>query len=210
MSFLLWQREGEVRVASPRLVLRAAEVPLLQDAQQLRDAMQRRSAEQTQALDAANALARAEGHARGLEEGRRAAREELAAHLTALAHHSAADGQRLRGEVGVLALQVVRKLLGAFSSDERLAALAARAAADLLPARPVALIVHADTASAVRERLAQAFAGTAVPIDVRGDADCAPDTCRLETEHGTVDVALEIQLAHLEAAWRQAGAAGTA
>ena len=36
MTYLLWQRTGDVRIASPRKVLRASEVPLLTDALALR------------------------------------------------------------------------------------------------------------------------------------------------------------------------------
>ena len=40
--------------------------------------------------------------------------------------------------------------------------------------------------------------------EMRGEPTSAHDTCRLETEYGSVDVALETQLATLQAAWRNA------
>ena len=206
MSFLLWQRSGDARIASSRLVLRAAEVPLLADAQVLRDSLQRLHAEQDEIVAAAAARGFEEGLAQGLEAGRRDARDEVAATLTALAQSSAHERDRLRGEVGALALQVVRKLLGHFAEDAVLAGLAAVAANDLLATQPVALVVHPDLCQAVRERLASTAEGDlTLRCEVRGDPAAARDCCRIETEHGTVEASLEAQLARLEAAWTQGG-----
>jgi flagellar biosynthesis/type III secretory pathway protein FliH len=108
VSFLLWLRGGDARIASSRLVLRAAEVPLLADAQALRDSVERLRAEQVALVAAATARGHEQGVAQGLEAGRREANEQMAATLTALASSSAQERDRLRGEVGALALQVVR------------------------------------------------------------------------------------------------------
>jgi flagellar biosynthesis/type III secretory pathway protein FliH len=106
--------------------------------------------------------------------------------------------------VGALALQVARKLLGRLPEDTLLAALADTAARETLTAPPLALVVHPDRVDAVRAQLAT-FArdgdDAALRCEVRADAACAPDTCRLETEHGTVDASLEAQLARLAQAW---------
>ena len=200
MSFLWWQRVGDARIASDRLVLRAAEVPLLQHALALRDTLERRRDEQVQAITDAIAAGRAEGHAAGLAEGRRAAAQDLADTLQRLAAESQAERERLRADTAALALQVVRKLLGQFADDAVLLALAATAAADLLSGAPPALVVHPQQADALRERLAAAGEGGAM-FTVREDASCAVDACRLETEHGSVDVSLDVQLARLAEAW---------
>jgi flagellar biosynthesis/type III secretory pathway protein FliH len=200
MSFLWWQRVGDARIASDRLVLRAAEVPLLQHALALRDTLERRRDEQVQAITDAIAAGRAEGHAAGLAEGRRAAAQDLADSLQRLAAESQAERERLRADTAALALQVVRKLLGNFADDAVLLALAATAAADLLPGAPPALVVHPQQADALRERLAAAGEGGAM-FTMREDTSCAVDACRLETEHGSVDVSLDVQLARLAEAW---------
>jgi flagellar biosynthesis/type III secretory pathway protein FliH len=202
MSFLLWQRTGDTRIASSRLVLRAAEVPLLDDAQDLRDSLEQLRREQTAIVAAAAEQAREHGQAQGREEGQREAGEQLAATLTALAQSSAHEREQLRADVGALALQVVRKLLGNIAEDTVLAGLAATAANDLLGTQPVALVVHPDLCQAIRDRLAAATDGTpALRCEVRGDPACSRDACRLETEHGSVDASLEAQLARLEAVW---------
>jgi flagellar biosynthesis/type III secretory pathway protein FliH len=204
VSFLLWQRGGAAAIASSRRVLRAAEVPLFAEANQLRDMFETLRNDQAQAVAAAAKQARAQGHAQGLEEGRRAARDELADKLTALAQAAERDRAQLRSEIAVLALQVVRKLMGEFADADRLIALAATAVQDLLPAQAMTLVVHPDLCETVRARLA-ALAGEASPppppFEVRGDADCAPAECHIETEHGSIDASLESQLQRLAAAW---------
>ncbi len=210
MSFLLWQRDGNAGIASPRVVLRAEEVPLLAHAQQLCDALEGLHNEQSQRVAQASSDAREQGHAQGREEGRREACEQSAQTLASLATVSALERERLRGEIGALALQVVRKLLGHFADDEVLAALAGTAANDMLPTRPLALVVHPDLCHAVRERLSANVVATpghtldhrpSLRCEVRGDASCARDTCRIETEHGSVDASLEAQLARLAGVW---------
>jgi flagellar biosynthesis/type III secretory pathway protein FliH len=201
MSFLWWQRGGDARIASDRLVLRAAEVPLLKHALALRDTLERRRDEQVQAITEAIAGGRAEGHAAGLAEGRRAAAQEVADTLQRLAAASQAERERLRADTAALALQVVRKLLGQFADDAVLLALAATAAADLLPGAPPTLVIHPQQADALRARLAAAGGEGGAMFTVREDASCAVDACRLETEHGSVDVSLDVQLARLAEAW---------
>lgn len=206
MSFLMWQRHADLRLASPRVVMRAAEVPLLHDAIALRDAVERLHDSEEQRIVAVADAARAQAHAQGFEAGRIEARERVATELTRVSETSALERERLRNDVGGLALQVVRKLLGQFADDALLVGLATTATDDLLPAQPLALLVHPDLCNAVRERLAAGAAADdasapGLRIEVRGDAACARDACRIETEHGSVDASLEAQLARLAAAW---------
>ena len=205
MSFLMWQRDGDVRIASTRRVLRAAEVPLLTEAQQLRDRvleLQRtHDARVQQACDAA----REEGFARGLAEGRTAAREDIATHFTTLALRAAQQHAALREQMAALALQVARKLIGSFATPEQLVALACTAAHDVMPGQALTLVVHPDAADGVRARLAECKqadeSAELPPFEVRIDAACEPGTCRLETELGTIDASLDAQLARLATAW---------
>jgi len=201
VSFLLWQRDGDTRIGAHRLVLRAAEVPLLQHALALREMLEQRRDAQVQLIADAVAEGFARGEAQGLAAGQRAAAEEAAQALLALSADAAAERERLRHDIGALALQVVRKLLGGFADDGVLAALAATASADLLPGVQPTLVVHPRHAEALRARLTAAEAAGAPRTELRTDAGCGPDDCRLETEHGSVDVALEAQLARLAAAW---------
>lgn len=205
MSYLLWHRDRNVGFASSRLVLRAAEVPLIADAHTLRDRLEQLRDEEVQRIAAAAEDARVKGYVEGREAGAKEARDEVAAALVDLAQAAEQERERLRGEVAVLALHVVRKLLGQMPVDGVLAALAETAARDMLPTQTLTLYVHPDRVETVRARLAAASTPSAdapLPrIEVLGDAGAAENTCRIETEHGTVDASLQAQLARLADAW---------
>ena len=198
MSFLLWQRGGDMAVASPRRVLRAHEVPLLQDALALRDRVQALHDEQARRVAAAEQQGHATGHEQGLAEGRQAALQELTARLLALNEDACHQQEQLRQQVVPLALQVVHKLLGGFAPDAVLVALARTALDDLLPSPGLTLWVHPDQLDAVRGRLMGSPGEAAWPGEVRADPNCSPDTCRLETDHGSVDASLSTQLEQLQ------------
>lgn len=202
MSFVLWQRGGDTGIASARLVMRAAEVPLLADAATLRDRLQALHDSEAQRIAAACEEARARGHALGLEQGVHAARDEIAATLTQLTADAQQDRERLRTQVGALALHVARKLIGELAADERLLALAETAARDALPGASLTLLVHPDQADAVRARLARRASADAAPaLELRTDPTCPLDACHIDTELGSVDASLDAQLERLAAAW---------
>jgi flagellar biosynthesis/type III secretory pathway protein FliH len=218
MSYLLWQASARsVAIASPRVVLRAAEVPLLAEAQQLRDQLEELRNQQLGHIEAARQSAFAQGLAAGHEQGRIQARDELAAAVATLTAQAAQAIERLRGELAALALQVVRKLMAPLAADAQLAALAQTAAIDMLPAQNLTLAVHPDLCDSVRARLAGGTASglgdvatPALRFEVRGDPACGHDSCRIETELGSVDASLCAQLARLAAAWGLPGDAGAA
>jgi type III secretion protein L len=209
MSFLLWQRHRDLGVASRRRVLSAAEVGPLLDAQtlcqRLGELAATRAAQVEQAADAARAAARAEG----LELGRREAREEVSTTLAGLAATAVAERDRLHAEVGLLALEVVRKILGEFAPEVVLTALARSALREMLPASEVTLVVHPDRVDAMREALAGERVGDGLGhdcvngprVEIRGDPACAPDDCRLQTGLGVVDASLTVRLARIAQAW---------
>lgn len=203
MSFLLWQRDRDVAIGSTRLVLRAAEVPLFNDALDLRARLERMNDDKVRYIVAQGDAASAQARAQGLEEGRRAAREEFAAALANMAQASAHEHARVRGEIAALALEVVRKLMGALADDERLVALADTAARELLPSPALTLAVHPDQVDAVRARLAAGSQNevAALRLEVRADPACERDACRIETEHGSIDASVAAQLDRLATAW---------
>lgn len=205
MSFLLWQRDRDVGIASRRRVLSAAEVGPLLDAQALCEYIADLAASRSAKIDEAADKARAAARVEGLESGRREAREEVSTALATLAATAAAERDRLRGEVGSLALEVVRKILGDFAPEVVLVALARSALHEMLPAPAVTLVVHPDRVDAIREGLEGEPVGDGVNgarVVVRADPACALDDCQLETELGVVDAALDIRLAKIAQAWR--------
>lgn len=205
MRFLLWHRDRKLAFGSSRVVLRANEVPLLADAEALRDRIEQLNDEEGRRIATAAEQARTHGYQTGLEQGQRAARDEVAATLTELALAAAQERERMRGEIAALALEVTRKVLAQLPADAVLVGLAETAAHDMLPTQTMTLIVHPQRCDAVRERLAATAAmandGPALRFEVRPDAACHIDTCLIETEHGSVDASLDAQLERLARAW---------
>jgi type III secretion system HrpE/YscL family protein len=209
VSFLLWQRDLDVGIASRRRVLTAAEVGPLLEAQALCQRVADLAASRAAKIDEAAQTARAAARAEGLELGRREAREEVSTTLAALAATAAAERDRLCGEVGSLALEVVRKILGEFAPPVVLVALARSALCEMLPAPAVTLVVHPDRVDAMREGLEGRPAddcgshdcARGARLEVRADPGCALDDCRLETGLGVVDAALDVRLAKIAQAW---------
>ncbi len=205
-GFMLWHRDPQARLglASDRRVLRAAEVPPLQDAQQLLRALGELLAQEQDRIDAACKSARAEGLRQGLVEAQAQSRAEVADALARLARAQDEERRRQQQAVAGLALEVFQKLLGALPAEERLARLAAQAARELLPARTWRLQVHPDMAATLRAAL-QAVdpddqAGLA-GAEIVADAGLAEGDCRLTTEFGTADAAVATQVQRLARAW---------
>jgi len=204
MSYLLWQRRDRtVGIGAARVVLRAAEVPLIADAQTLRDRLEQLNQEAAQRIEAAEQDARVQGYVQGREQAAREAQDEVAATLVALERKAAQEREQVRAEIAALALQVARKMLGQLPAEDVLAALAANAARDVLNAPTLTLIVHHADCDAVRTRLAAIVdADPSLPrFEVQPDDAVAPGTCRIETALGTVDASLDAQLTRIAAAW---------
>lgn len=208
-SFMLWHRDPAARlgIAADRRVLRAAEVPPLQDAQRLLAELCQLLEHEQARIDTACARGQADGLAQGLELGRRRSRGELDDALARMTHDHELERRRLQQGVAGLALEVFRKLLGELPDDERLARLALQAARELLPARTWRLQVHPAQVAGLRAALR-----TLDPDDQAGlagaeivpDADLAETDCRLITEFGSADAGLAAQIERLQAAWRPA------
>jgi flagellar biosynthesis/type III secretory pathway protein FliH len=205
-SFMLWHRDPQARlgIACDRRVLRASEVPALQEAQQLLDELRELSAQEQARVDHACAQARAEGLQQGLAQAQAQARAELANQMAELTRAHEAERQRLQQSVGELALEVFQKLLGELPADEQLARLAMQAARELLPARTWRLQVHPARMAGLRAALQsldpQDKSGLA-SAEIVADAALAETDCRLTTEFGSADAGLATQVERLGRAW---------
>ena len=154
------------------------------------------------------AAAAADGHTAGLAagygEGRAAAMAEVSAELLALTGRADADRARLRNDVSQLALEVVRRIAGEIGEADTVAALAGRAAADLLPDAIATVRVRPEALDATASRLAGNRGLTII-----ADPALAFGDCLIETPLGISHAGLDIQLAAVERAWSAALPEGT-
>lgn len=205
-GFMLWHRDPQARlgIASDRRVLRAAEVPALQEAEQLLGTLRALLEQERARVDAACEAARADGLRQGLAQAEAQSRAQVADALARLARAQDDERRRQQQAVAGLALEVFRKLLGELPADERLARLASQAARELLPARTWRLQVHPRQVGALRASL-QAVdpddKASLASAEIVADADLAETDCRLVTEFGTADAGLSTQLERLARTW---------
>jgi flagellar biosynthesis/type III secretory pathway protein FliH len=224
MSFLLWQSAAldatdasGVHVASSRRVFAAAEVPLLREANDVLRQIHARAQAQARQLDAACEAARRQGHDEGFTRGLQAAQDEVAQRLASLDRDARVRADELRGQIAVLALAAVQKMLGELPFAPSMVAASAQAARDVLPDQRVTLNVHPSRVAEVRAHLASAHgaasrdveshdAGPATPTlpahtEVLPDPLLGTNDGRLETAHGSIQIGLDTQLARLAQAW---------
>ena len=225
MSFLLWQTaalddsDTSVSLASTRRVFGAAEVPLLREAGEVLGQVHARAAAQAQQINAALEAAQRRGYDQGVARGLEAARDDVAQQLLDLERNARIVADDLRGQIAVLALAAVQKMLGDVPFAQGLVAASAQAARGVLPDERVTLHVHPSRVAEVRAHLAASSRAASPPMARDGaphaasahalpaDTDVAPDPLlgtgdgRLETAHGSIQVGLETQLARLARAW---------
>ena len=108
--------------------------------------------------EAVRVKAEAAGTATGLAAGREAAAAEARAHLLDLTARAAADRAIARSDVSRLALEVVRRIAGGIGPVDTVAALAERAAADLLPDTVATVRVPPAAVAATSARLTASLA----------------------------------------------------
>jgi len=205
-GFMLWHRDPAARlgIVSDRRVLRAAEVPALQEADQLLADLRELFEQEQARVEAACAAAREEGRRQGLAQAEGEVREQLAVALTRLTRAHEEQGLRQQRDIARLALEVFQKLLGALPADEGLARLATQAARELLPARTWRLQVHPSRMAALRTVLRAVDPDDKAGLssaEIVADAELAEGDCRLVTEFGTADASLATQVDRLARAW---------
>lgn len=171
---------GSARVPAAEVGFVRDAADLLARARAIRDANAREAAE-------AAAHARAQGHAAGLAEGRAQAEAELGQRLFALETEAAARRLADRNRVAELAVSIVRRIAGELGDGPLIAALAAQAAAELLPGSQAVVLVPPSALSATRARIGSATV-------VRADPALGPCDCIIETPLGRTLAGLETQL----------------
>ena len=146
----------------------------------------------------ARQAAKQEGHAIGVAEGRAAGAAEIRAELFRLAMQDREDRLKRQGEIATLALEVVRRIAGEVGDAEIVAGLAAKASAGLVPDTVVVVRVPPAAFDATLARL-----GERPGLAIEADADLAATDCVIETALGRTHGGLEVQLAHIAAAWTE-------
>ena len=204
MSLYLITADSMSTLATDDPVIPAASVGPLQDAAAALAGAAALRARAAADAEAAVADGHSAGHAAGYAEGRSATMAEASAELLALTGRADADRARVRNDVSQLALEVVRRIAGEIGEADTVAALASRAAADLLPDAVATVRVRPEALEATAARLAGNRGLTVI-----ADPALAFGDCLIETPLGISHAGLDIQLAAVERAWSAALPEGT-
>jgi len=154
----------------------------------------------------AAAVLRAAAHAeyeqerrRGYAQGQAEARAEAAAELLRSAAAMQAYYAQAERALVTLLVAALQKLVGETDAATRAASVVHSALAEVSSQAQATLWVAPEQLALVRTQLPALQAGFPAmeAIALRSDAGLAPDTCRVETEIGCVEIALDEQLAML-------------
>lgn len=163
-------------------------------------AAKRAAAADTLAAEA-EAAARWRGYEEGKREGRAAGAAEAARAVAALAQETRRTQAEQRRMLGVLALEVVRRIAAGLGPQAVLEALAEQAARELLGDQPLSVHVAPDAAEGVSRRLWPLNA----EIEVVADGQVQDGGCLVVTARGSAYASLELELAALERAFAELG-----
>lgn len=188
MRYALLHRDTTLTALACSAHVPAAEAPLVREAADLLAETRRIRAAAAAEVEAAIAEARAAARAEGLATARAEAEAELGARLFALEAEAAEARLALREQLVDLAIGIVRRIAGDLGDGPLVAALAARATADMLPDAQVVVRVHPAALAAARARLPAS-------VEVIGDPATAPTDCLIETPLGRTLAGLDVQLA---------------
>ncbi len=188
MAFVVLHRDARLAVLNEGGHVPAAEAGLVCEAAALLAEARAVAAAAAANAEAAAETARAEGRAEGLEQGRGEAEAELGARLFALEAKAAEARIAERERTVELALAIVARIADGLGDGPVVAALAARAAADLMPGAQAVIRVPPAALAMARARLG---------ADARlvGDPSLGPRDCVIDTPLGRTLAGLDVQLA---------------
>lgn len=108
----------------------------------------------------------------------------------------------LENDVVALALDVARRVFGAFDNEELVARAARQAVSEMRRAKYVKVTVHPTVAEAVRAQLADVAenADAGFSIEVLPDSTLSPQACIVATDIAVMDASVESQLRGIEKA----------
>jgi type III secretion protein L len=174
----------------PRIV-RATEVGAWQDGFRFLAAVHEAGAQAEENVRSAYATAYAkgyaEGRAAGVIEAGRLVREATSAVDRYLA--------KLEGEIGALALGIVRRMLGDLDVADVVARAAAQAVAEFRQEKILKVMVHPAAADRVGAALAALMEGSEATVTVESDPALEADACIVTSDRAVVDASVEAQLA---------------
>ncbi|KHL25225.1 hypothetical protein PK98_00150 [Croceibacterium mercuriale] len=196
MTYRLYHSGAASALFGPTPLIRRDEARMIREAAALLD--------HARSVAAEAEAARAEGFAAGRQEGLRLVLEErdrtLADLIVPVARQVEQAQAALHDDIATLALEAIRRMIGALPDGDLLAGLARQAVAALPLDEVDRIAVPPASHLAVGERLGAPWAQLIV-----ADAQLAPGDCVIHTRSGKVVASVSLQLERLAERWGAAG-----
>ena len=201
MGFLVRGASRLIQFTPDRKVLKAAELDAFRDAERVLDEARARAAELTAAAQAAYD----EERARGYRDGRDEARMEAAEHMIENVSRAIGYFEKVEAKVVDLVMAALRKILMDFDDRERVTLVVKNALSAVRNQKQVTLRLPPDKADLLRERINEILAAYPAVgfLDVTPDARLTGDACILESDIGSVEAGIEVQLAAIRRAFEK-------
>jgi type III secretion protein L len=139
---------------------------------------------------------RKKGHVAGMDEGR----QELSELMVSVAAKRMESFEKFEESIVNIVMRSVKRIIGEMDNAQRLRAIVHNALSAVRNQKGVVVRVNPEQAQAVRESIDKMTKGSDdTPfVEIVADGRLQPNDCIIETEIGTVDASLDIQLKAIE------------
>lgn len=201
MGILVRGQDRLIRLAPEGKILKAAEHDAFREAGQVLDEARRRAGELTEAAKAAYEEERQRGYRDGRAEAQLAAAEQMIENVS----RSITYFERIEGKVVDLVMTALRKVLMEFDDRERVTLVVKNALAAVRNQKQVTLRLPPEQADMVRDRVNELLAAYPAVgfLDIKPDARLTGDACIIESEIGSIEAGIEVQLAAIRRAFEK-------
>jgi flagellar biosynthesis/type III secretory pathway protein FliH len=206
MSFISLVHEDQITLATNKLVFSAQEMGAIDTAAETATQLAKLFDEYDERIQQASRKGYEDGFNSGQDEGKLAARKEVAAQLCEMSVKVEEQRRVMRDGIIKLAILAVHKIAGKVGAPEMVASMALSAANELVVSEPLTLHVHPSVVDTVKSCLAEAppiNQGKHLPVEIKTDDALTPFDCILVSEHGETVASLDEQLRCLEGSWRE-------
>lgn len=171
-------------------IIRAAQVDVWQDAYRLLAAVREAAGKVEENARSTYAAAHAKGFAEGRSAGAIEASRLVRDTTLAVDRYLA----KLEGEIGALALNVVRRVIGEFDVADVVARAAAQALAEFRQEKFLKVTVHPAALDRVSTALAALTQESGATVTVESDPALDQDACIVASDFAVVEASIEAQL----------------
>lgn len=141
---------------------------------------------------------------RGYDDGYSTGKKEMTEQLVEISARNSHNIEQLQGNIVMLVMKALKRILGEVQHDELIVALVRQALKAVKNQQEAIVKVSPEDSQAVRDQMKTILAdGTVDFLEVVVDSRLTPGTCILETDVGVVDAGIETQLTAITEAFEK-------